>query len=87
MYRQMSWRYIASRDRENGVDAWGIREVYEFEGEHGGINWTSATVDPFGNTFGELKHDLEAMLAGMGSGGFLDLTLDPPQIVRLTPGM
>lgn len=84
----MIWRYMPSRDRENGVDVWGIREVYEFEGEHGGIiNWASATVDPFGNTFDKLKHDLEAMLAGMGGGVFLDLTIDPPQIVDLTPGM
>lgn len=77
----MSWRYIASRDRVNGVDVWGIREIYDMGGR------TESTVDPFGNTFGELKHDLEAMLAGMGGGVFLDLTLDPPQIVDLTPGM
>lgn len=74
----MSWRYIASRDRVNGVDVWGIREVYDTGG------WTESTVDPIGNTFDELKHDLEMMLADMGRGVFLDLTLDPPQIVGLT---
>ena len=83
----MIWRYMPSRERKNGVDVWGIREVYEFEGEHGGVGWTEFTVDPFGNTFDELKHDLEMMLADMGRGVFLDLTLDPPQIVGLTPGL
>ena len=74
----MIWRYMPSRDSENGVDVWGIREVYDTGG------WTESTVDPIGNTFGELKHDLEMMSADMGRGVFLDLTLDPPQIVGLT---
>ena len=73
-----SWRYCISRELEDGVLVFGIREVYT--DSDGTIAWSESTVEPQGETLTEIVADLGHMESAT-VGDVLDLTLDPPRLV------
>lgn len=80
----MSWRYIVTRERDEDEDeyVYSIREYYERIPGSKGAGWTVDSIKPVAESYADLKWTLETMLEDAATGAVLDLTLDPPQVVR-----
>jgi hypothetical protein len=79
----MSWRYIVSKEYagDGKTDViYGVREYYETV--TGVTGWSEPIVAPQGETYDELILDLHHMLDDANDGLILDLTLDPPGLVK-----
>lgn len=75
-----TWRYVASRSREEttGELIWEIRELYPTD--DGGFGSTVNAIAARGDSLEELRTDLAHMLADLELP-VLDLTTDPPRLV------
>lgn len=84
MSTESGWRYVVSRDRNGEGDVYQIREYYELVDDLGDVErlWTVEPIMPFGETQHELCIDLARMLVAANRDEVLDLTLDPPKLVR-----
>ena len=81
----MTWHYIVSRSQYNDIDhgieyLYEIREYYEFA--DGKTAWTEDPIKPIGDSVEELGIVLTQMLNDLRSGEILDLTLDPPMLLK-----
>lgn len=76
-----TWRYVPTRDRVSGEDVYAIRELYT-DDETGALSWTKNPIEANGETVGELIADLGAMYTAAMHSEVLDLTLDPPALVK-----
>lgn len=75
-----TWRYLLARERlATGEDYFTVREVYEGPGDQ--LGWTEDAIEPSGETWREIVNTL-ALMSGATNGPVLDLTLDPPALVR-----
>lgn len=80
-----TWRYVASRVRDQTSDeeSWEIREL--FYEEDGGFSFTEQAIASTGNTIEELQRDLDAMLRDSQQQPHLDPTAmshDSPTTAR-----
>lgn len=76
-----TWRYVFARDKIDTEDWFTVREVYT-DSETGAVSWwTAEPVVPSGETWAELVEDLIRMQRCFGED-MLDLTLDPPALVK-----
>jgi hypothetical protein len=76
-----TWRYAVSRERQpDGGECYAIREVYT-DDESGALSWSVDAMTPSGESWLDLVADLTRM-TGAISGHVLDLTLDPPALVK-----
>lgn len=71
------WRYAFAREMHDGEYGWSIRELYTRDEK---LSW-AGPITPHGETWMSLADTL-AMMSGASGSKFLDLTLDPPQLVR-----
>lgn len=77
-----TWKYIASRVRDQASDEeyWEIRELYLED--DGRFSYTEDAVAPGGNTLEELRHDLDMMQRDSQLRPYLDLTSSEPRLVQ-----
>lgn len=75
-----TWRYCITREHvDDGSDAYAVREVYTHPDE--GLSWSTDPIAPHGETWWEIADDIAKMSRAV-SGRVLDLTLDPPALVK-----
>lgn len=76
----MTWRYVFARDQIDTEDRFTVRELYT-DHETGALSWSTEPIAPHGETWAELADDLIRMEQCFGQD-MLDLTLDPPALVK-----
>lgn len=76
----LTWRYCITRElNSDGSNLFAVREVYE--DEKGELSWTENPITPMGEDWKDIANTLALM--GNSIGGYvLDLTLEPPQLVK-----
>lgn len=74
-----TWRYCITREAAEGGIQYAVREVYT--DDNGALSWSADPVAPHGETWLEIADDLAKMVAAI-NGRLLDLTLDPPALVK-----
>lgn len=76
-----TWRYVASRVRDQASyeESWEIRELF-FE-EDGRFSFTEQAIAPAGNTLEELQRDLDTIRRDSQQQPHLDLTGYEPRLV------
>ncbi|GGO86712.1 hypothetical protein GCM10011584_09700 [Nocardioides phosphati] len=76
-----TWRYLLARERlPTGENYFTVREVHS--GPNHELSWTEDAIEPSGETWREIVNTL-ALMSGATNGPVLDLTLDPPALVRV----
>ncbi|WP_372698025.1 hypothetical protein [Arthrobacter sp. JSM 101049] len=77
-----TWRYVASRvrDQASSEESWEIREL--FLEEDGRFSFTEQAIAPAGTTIEELQRDVEAMLRDNQQQPHLDLTGNEPRLAN-----